>query len=193
MNPTLINQYRGLNPHLQGELLAHEGWKGFHGAHIVAMAEYLNKQVLPMGYAAVPETSLQIYQEDDEEGWRKTGQRYPDVALQSVDPSLHGGSRMAQAETATKPTWKQALSDEEDVELRAIALQTVAKDKSGERQLLAWIELLSPANKPGGSHYAQYMERRKGHALASGCTLVEIDYLHQQAPIMPWLPHYGET
>lgn len=51
------------------------------------------------------------------------------------------------------------------------------------------IELLSPANKPGGAHYRAYYEKRI-EALQSGVPLVELDYLHESPPTIPHMPIY---
>lgn len=53
------------------------------------------------------------------------------------------------------------------------------------------IELLSPANKPGGSDYRDYLARRV-RVLESGVALVEIDYLHEQRPLLPQFPSYRD-
>ncbi len=45
------------------------------------------------------------------------------------------------------------------------------------------IELLSPANKPGGSQYSRYRQKRL-ETLKAGINLVEIDCLHQTRPIL---------
>ncbi len=52
------------------------------------------------------------------------------------------------------------------------------------------IELLSPSNKPGGTHYEQYLVK-KLLTLKSSLRLVEIDYLHETPPIIPLLPNYA--
>ena len=51
------------------------------------------------------------------------------------------------------------------------------------------IELLSPANKPPGSHHEQYMVKRL-ETLKSGLRLVELDYLHESHPVIQALPSY---
>lgn len=51
------------------------------------------------------------------------------------------------------------------------------------------IELLSPGNKPPGSHYRQYLAKRD-ETLQSGINLVELDYLHQQRSPIGIVPDY---
>lgn len=193
MNPRLINQYQGVNPHLQGQLLAYGKWAGFHNAHIVTIAEYLDNRVRAKGYTAEIEPSLQIYYLDDgEEEWRKGHYRIPDIGIQSIDPAMHGLPTTG-VKPGTKPTLEQMLSTNEQVELSAISIRAVARDKSGKGQPVAWIELLSPTNKPGGSRYDEYMDKRQADVLGSGNVLVEIDYLHHQAPVSPLIPSYGQA
>jgi hypothetical protein len=65
--------------------------------------------------------------------------------------------------------------------------------ESGQHSLLGnpitRIELLSPANKVGGSYYYAYLRRRR-EALIGGLPLVEIDYLHESRPPVFGLPAY---
>ena len=51
------------------------------------------------------------------------------------------------------------------------------------------IEMLSPANKPGGSHFRDYATARD-RALDAGLRLVEIDLLHERPPITTEIPSY---
>ncbi|MBC7812259.1 MAG: DUF4058 family protein, partial [Burkholderiales bacterium] len=51
------------------------------------------------------------------------------------------------------------------------------------------IELLSPANKPGGSHHDQYLTKRD-ETVFSGIKLVELDYLHKQRPSVKAVADY---
>lgn len=53
------------------------------------------------------------------------------------------------------------------------------------------LELLSPANKPGGSHHVTYLARRR-ETLASGLRLVEVDWLHETPPVVRAIPSYPE-
>ncbi len=53
------------------------------------------------------------------------------------------------------------------------------------------LEVLSPANKPGGSHHTTYLTKRD-EGLHAGLKLVEIDYLHQVRPLDPRVPSYPD-
>jgi len=71
-------------------------------------------------------------------------------------------------------------------------MATVIRELLPQRALgriVARIELLSPANKPGGRHYELYAIKRSD-ALESDVPLIEIDYLHESASIVPGLPAY---
>ena len=50
-------------------------------------------------------------------------------------------------------------------------------------------ELLSPSNKPGGAHAAQYQDKRLD-VIRDGQTLVELDYLHLTRPVISDMPRY---
>ncbi len=50
-------------------------------------------------------------------------------------------------------------------------------------------ELLSPANKPPGSHHNSYALKRS-KTLFAGLRLIEIDFLHQQRPVIDAVPSY---
>jgi len=53
------------------------------------------------------------------------------------------------------------------------------------------VELLSPANKPSGSHCSQYLVKRQ-ETLEARLRLVEIDYLHETPPVLHIIPSYVE-
>jgi hypothetical protein len=44
---------------------------------------------------------------------------------------------------------------------------------------VAWLELLSPANKPDGRHFATYRDKRTA-LLQAGLVFIELDYLNHQ-------------
>lgn len=55
-----VNQYRGINAHLHSHWQLEGGWAGFHTNHITDLMRLLRTQLLPMGYTAELESSLQI-------------------------------------------------------------------------------------------------------------------------------------
>jgi len=82
----------------------------------------------------------------------------------------------------------QMNASDEDASLNAVTIYQIEANKLPGTPVTR-IEVLSPANKPGGSHYLRYREKRR-ETLKSGLNLVEIDYLHQRRPVLPALPSY---
>ena len=75
---------------------------------------------------------------------------------------------------------EQSLQIRRHSRYRAIGIyQKTANDARGDA--VAWLELLSPANKPGERHFAAYRDKRTA-LLQAGLVFIELDYLHQQAP-----------
>ena len=64
----------------------------------------------------------------------------------------------------------------EEKELTSLIIYRV--EPSGDDKPITRIELLSPSNKPNGSHYQKYISKRQ-YTLRSQLNLVEIDYLHE--------------
>lgn len=58
-------------------------------------------------------------------------------------------------------------------------------------QPITRLEMLSPANKPHGSHFPRYRQRRE-ETLQSGLCLVEVDYLHETPPVIANMPSYRD-
>ncbi|MBC7812719.1 MAG: DUF4058 family protein [Burkholderiales bacterium] len=190
---TRKNQYRGVNPHLQGILLEKTGmptiWPSFHALHIAHMADFLNEQ-LPENYEALPEQSLQLVIDDvttDEPP--RTRKPIPDVALY--------GTALETAATIAKPrvasTWETALRNTLDPEedfARAVIIRQMDEDvRIG--QIVARIELISPTNKPGNSGYYLYQKARID-ALYTGTPLIEVDYIHEFPATVPTYPLYPD-
>jgi len=71
----------------------------------------------------------------------------------------------------------------------AIEIRRVKSPEDGEGTPVAWIELLSRSNKPGGSDHTDYEEKRQD-VIQTGQVLIEIDYLHQSSPVIDALPRY---
>lgn len=57
---SIKNQYLGINVHLYSRCQATYGWPEFHTAHLVDLTRTLKTQLLPMGYTAGIQDSLQI-------------------------------------------------------------------------------------------------------------------------------------
>ena len=131
------NLYQGVNAHLHSYFQQEGGWESFHAVHIVHLLEAV-QELLPTGYRAFAEKSLQ---------------------LSIFDPDTGD-------ETLVEPEY-----------LRAVVI--MHGDSFGRYKPVTRIELLSPANKPPGSHANQYQVSR-AETLLSGIHMVEIDYLHER-------------
>lgn len=70
----------------------------------------------------------------------------------------------------------------------AVIVQEVTPQRTLGK-IVTRIELLSPSNKPGGSDFRVYAEKRV-EAIQSGVPLVEIDYLHETPSPLRNLPVY---
>jgi hypothetical protein len=185
----LKNQYLGINAHLHSTLQNAGGWESFHGIHIAHLTTLLQAQLLPMGYEADIEQSLQI---------KRTGERasYPisDVTIYDTDPL-----RAMQPVTRTMSATHEVVvpipailnfSEEEIQYYKAIGVYKAAYSRPERGEPVAWVELLSPSNKPTGRDFEQYREKR-AKVVESGIVFVEIDYLHQFPPTFDQVANYA--
>ena len=176
------NQYVGVNPHLMSELQTPGSgsntslYPDFHLSGIAQIKNTLNRELLPPGYRANAETSLQIsskYESSSPE---------PDVGIYSKSPraALSGKEKR---ESAAQPSAVLDLVIEQPDHPMGIGIH----NKLG--QLVTWIEVLSPSNMPGQPHAAAYQANR-ARCLKSGVPLVEIDLLHEYRSPTPGVPPY---
>ncbi len=190
------NHYVGVNAHLNSILQNVAGeWESFHGAYIVDMTRALNA-LLPDNYEARNERSLQIREtaqsDIDDERTRKSKMRHPQPDVTIVQTSaariptaqVSGSFAVSELTTAVADTMDLAPEDY----LRAAVIYKINEGDLLGRPVTR-IELLSPTNKPSGSGYQQYRDKRDA-ALFSGMPLIEIDFLHQQPPVTHILPAY---
>src|SRR5688572_13293980 len=98
---SIKNQYRGINAHLHSFWQSEGGWDSFHSSHITYLTAALKAKLLPKGYTAESQQSLQI----------------------------------------------RSLEDELSQYIAVGIYEFVQGDHD---EPVAWIELLSPSNKPGG-------------------------------------------
>jgi hypothetical protein len=174
------NLYRGINAHLHSYWQTQGGWDSFHTNHITDLMRLMNAALEPLGYSADLEQSLQI---------RRAGQV---IATPESDVSIYD-TRPGRLPTASGAISAQAVAvreimrlDEELSEYRAVAIYA-NRDRG---QPVAWVELLSPSNKPGGQDSDYYLQKRL-RLLRSGIVFVEVDYLHHSAPTFEGIPRYG--
>lgn len=182
------NLFPGVNPHLNSFLQAEDGgWESFHADHIVHLRMALD-EALPLNYYSITEKSLQIsaYYLDEELQHR----HQPDITVYQRSKAAPATPTL----TATAPAITLPLAgefpDEEDY-FTAVMIYRIEGGKLPGNAVTR-IELLSPANKPSGSYYRQYLVKRR-EALRSELSLVEIDYLHETRPISPSLPSYPDN
>lgn len=189
MHETIENRYPGVNAHLNSFLQQRGGgWESFHARYISEMQVLLD-QVLPPNYYAISEKSLQITQYGVEE--HRTSSIYPDVSIfrHAAQPSVPSHAEEGTAPTLTLPI-RQVMAIEEEETVNSVVIYEYASGQIPGKPVVR-IELLSPANKPQGSDYSGYMKRRSD-ALRSAVTLVEIDFLHKQRPLLPGLASYPD-
>lgn len=185
---SIKNQYHGINAHLHSHWQAEGGWSGFHGPHINDLLRLLLVDLLPMGYVAEYESSLQIRRLDD-----------VDAAPQFPESDI--GIYDLNSERAKQPPVSRFLTDMPDAAntlvlppLEVLLLDPISEhdypaiaiyeqDQSGQKggEPVVWIELLSPSNKGDGQDAESYREKRL-KIIQSGLVFVEIDYLHESKP-----------
>ena len=173
------NLYAGVNPHLNSYLQNPVSlWSGFHALHISDLVRTLDN-ALPEGYGASAEASIQ---------YRYT-ETYVEPGIQRIQPDVLV-SQQADA-PAFAPTSVATASTPYLVEvgLEIVAVErplnaVIVRDLANDERPVTRIEVLSPANLPGGSYHKRYLQKR-AEALRAGLHLVEIDYLHQYQPIVP--------
>lgn len=189
---SMKNLYRGMNAHLHSLAQNPYGsptiWTSFHASHIGHINDALNQR-LPPNYIARPEQSLQIWTED-EDGAERRQQPRPDSAIFRTGQGNGGGaaSETGKNQSSTRViSIREWLSDEEITIPSVVIYKPASHEVMGEP--VTRIELLSESNKRGGSGYHGYLQNRR-HALYSGTSLIELDYLHQSASPLPGVPVY---
>lgn len=184
------NPYPGVNAHLNS-LLQTPGddeqtaiWPSFHSQHIAHIVDALNA-ALPGQYFALAEQSLQT-RGPDVGGAIGVQRAKPDVSVYQTGQAATPAAQAA----AVGVTWEAALAEvlEPIKPLRAAVIRELLPQKKLGR-VVARIELLSPANKPGGSYYEVYAVKRV-EAVEMDVPLVEIDYLHETPSPVLQLPAY---
>ncbi len=185
---SIRNQYRGINAHLHSLWQGRRGWQDFHDSHIVHLRDDLKAHLIPKGYTAGLQDSLQI---------RRIGLEVErsapesDVTIYAVEPQRQ---RSASPAMMTAPAGEQVMPLLELLRLDEASEKTYNAiviyergDEPGEP--VAWLELLSPSNKPGGRDGAVYQDKRQ-RLLETGLVFIELDYLHETHSTLQGLPEY---
>lgn len=170
--------FPGMNPFLEQD----EVWHDFHERFIPLAAEILGSQVRP-GYIVKLDEHVYIHELPHEQR----------ALLGRADVSVARGSSPQSAATAGAVLEAPAIgriAAAIDVERHSyIEIRDRAR-----REMVAVIELLSPANKRPGPDREQYLGKRR-QLLASPVHLVEIDLLrgHPRLPIddLPQCDYYA--
>lgn len=190
------NLFVGLNPHLMS-LLQTPGtgsttslFPSFHSDHITHIKDFLNRY-LPNGYLAVTEPSLQIQgKRAFDAPFQKESVPEPDVAIYRQGASSSGDTT---SNVAATPTIHLTLELEEQKTIMGIAIYALQSAEHGVYgEPIVRIELLSPANMPGGSYDEVYQLNRTKCLLAE-TVLVEVDYLHEYPSPIHALPLYPQA
>lgn len=188
---SIKNQYLGINAHLHSLWQTEGGWDEFHAGHIIYLANALKIPLLPLGYTAGVQQSLQIRRADAPDGRPEA-----DVLIYDTDrqrryqplPSSQSGHGLL-----ILPVPELLDVKEQGIEeYHAIGIYQFAPGKRNRGEPVVWIELLSPSNKPGGQD-ADYYREKVLKLLRSGIVVIEIDYLHESAPTFPGIPNYRLT
>jgi hypothetical protein len=135
-----------------------------------------------LGYIAEIEQSLQIRQLDE-----PIGRPESDITIYDTNPQRVQQARTSLSEQAVAITTLMDVA-EKYAQYRAITIYS----QSDETTPVAWIELLSPSNKPGGQDASYYRDKRL-KVLQSGLVFVEIDYLHQSLATFDHLLPYAQN
>ena len=187
---SIKNQYRGINAHLHSLWQAEGGWHEFHTSHIVHLATLLRMELMPLGYTAGIEPSLQIRRLDEIS--ETPGRPKADVALYDthpVRPFLPVGGPVTATGQVTLGLSELLAQEKEITGYRA--LRILQLKENGERgEPVAWIEILSPSNKRRSQDFLQYREKRL-QLLESGLVFVELDYLHETPPTFTKFANYA--
>ncbi|MEL6149737.1 MAG: DUF4058 family protein [Chloroflexota bacterium] len=168
------NVFPGINPYTHSDLLRGD-WESFHAEHITDIARALRHELAPLGYIVKSEVGVQLRKTVFDEAalqFRKADVLVSGTA--SEQPPRQTGPAQA-ATPAVIPIATLLVDPEPAEELTAVALYEA--DLTGTEKLVAWLELISPANKPPNPGFLSYRTKRRD-ILKTGTTFVELDYIH---------------
>jgi hypothetical protein len=197
---TLENPYKGINAHLhslaQNPSEGHPTiWTAIHASLIVDTINALNT-ILPMNYVARPEQSLQIWTEDKQpedsdkpKPKEKSRSPRPDVSIYRTNIT----DSHSELEGDNAPVLVIPVNPflEEEITIPSAVIYEV-RDHEIEGKPVTRIELLSASNKRGGRGEDGYRKNRL-EAVRSGTSLIELDYLHQSASMLPGIAPYPDS
>ena len=180
------NQYQGINAHFQSFLQNEPGgWESSHTDYITLLRVALDEQ-LPSGYIARSEMGLQISEITPAN--RPPGRSKPDLTIFQTRDMSH---KQSPSGPLAVPTALFPIAETVDLEEPLPGLVIYQTGEGTNQRPVTRIEVLSPANKPGGSHYHSYFQKRS-ETLRAGLRLIEIDYLHQSRPVIRSIRSYPD-
>ena len=182
---SIKNQYFGINAHLHSFWQGTGKWHRFHNVYITQLLVALKAQLIPMGYTAETEKSLQIRRIADQPAYPRANILITDRDRQRSQPT--SPFRTTGAATLTVEDFVEV---EEDSNHPYYAIAIYERLVNAEAQPVAWIELLSPTNK-GRSLDAYTYRAKRTELLRNGLVFVEIDYLHESPPTFERLADYS--
>jgi hypothetical protein len=184
---SIKNQYAGINAHLHSQWQSQSGWNEFHTNHIADLTRLMRAALYPMGYTAHTEQSLQIRRMGETRAPRADVLIVDEKTLRVYQP-VQSYTEDAQDLVAPIPVALGLLDEELDYH-KAVAIYRTGSGPDEHGTPVAWVELLSPANKPGGGDWPHYRQKREA-LLSAGIVFVEMDYLHETPPTLDIVAHY---
>lgn len=156
--------FPGMNPYLENSAL----WPEVHNRLIVAIADALNPQIIPKYRAAI---DRRVYELDGDDALLVG---IPDVTVEQRSPN-----ELTQVAVMSPPASPMKVKVPIPIEMRESFLKV---QEVATQEVIAVIEILSPANKrPGRGRDAYEAKRRE--VLGSRTHLVEIDLLRSGEPM----------
>jgi hypothetical protein len=167
------NQYLGINVHLHSYWQAEQKWNRFHNAHITDLVKLMKAQLLPLGYTAEMEESLQIRRVGDDLLRRSKS----DFLVYDSTPE-----RPFTVHTTSASGLTVAELIEEDVEHPYFAIAIYERKYDSQRgQPVAWVELVLVEldylheTPPTYSLLLDYSDRERRHPKARPYRIVMLN------------------
>jgi len=188
---SIRNQYLGINAHLHSLWQGQGGWSRFHSNHISDIMRLMRPPLMVMGYIADSEPSIQIRRVDDQ---GVDAEPESDISIYDLDSERAAAPRAPLATSGmaelTLPLREAVYGQPQSSKTyTAIKIYEVIESRIDPGKLVAWVELLSPSNKPGGRDARAYSDKRD-KLLQAGIVVVELDYLHESSPTLYHVPDY---
>ena len=195
MSFEVINQYHGVNPHLNDELQdpkpGRSGWKHFNISYLIDVELLVRDQLRSMGYTAYRDDGLQLCEVDeippDKEQWRCSRRVESGEPVDEPSPATDFLGPVEQTVSLRELTGEEYH--------RALKIYRTEDLKDINCKPVVWIEIISPATardwETGREDVGEYLSKRNS-LLKSGVQIVEIDFLHRNRPTIPNQPFYPD-